>query len=95
MRALGLLLALAIGGGNPPTAGARGTVTAWDVARAHVLEHRFCVKVGGGWDYVTCAREVRERVGRSLCREQGPGDHDYLLQLGDDAPAPASTRCSP
>jgi len=95
MRALALLIALGFGGGNPPTAGARGTVTAWDRTRVTVLEHRFCVKVGTGWDYASCARAVRERVARKLCHEQGLGDHPYLLQLGDDTPSPERVHCEP
>jgi len=48
--------------GNPPSAGARGTVTAWDLSGTRVLEHRFCVRARGGWDYVECGARLREQV---------------------------------
>lgn len=79
--------------GTPPSAGTRGTVTAWDATAPRVLEHRFCMRAGASWDYVECGARLRERVDARLCAEQGPGRHPYRVQVGEGAPAAASVVC--
>ena len=68
-------------------------ITAWDEAGTKVLEHRFCIKTGGSWDYVTCGNRVRDRLKLQLCAERGPGLHKYLYQVGDGKPSASSVFC--
>ena len=79
--------------GNPPSAGVKGTATAWDESGAQVIGHRFCVKQARSWDYAGCGQALSAEVGRQLCAAQGRGEHVYLLQLGDAAPVRRTQRC--
>ncbi len=79
--------------GNPPSAGVKGTATAWDESGAQVIGHRFCVKRAGSWDYAGCGKALSAEVERQLCAVHGPGEHVYLLQLGDAAPVRRTQRC--
>lgn len=78
---------------NPPTAGRRGTVTAWNEAGDLVLDHRVCVRVRGSWDYVLCGSILRGRLKAQLCASRGPGTHRYLYQVGDGRKVPSSVYC--
>lgn len=68
---------------NPRSAGAKGTVTAWDESSTKVLEHRFCTKTRYSWDYVSCGNRLRDELKLHLCAERGPGTHKYLYQIGN------------
>jgi hypothetical protein len=75
------------------SAGTRGTITAWDPSNTRVIEHRFCTRTRGSWDYVACGHRVRDDVRDKLCTALGPGTHRYLYQIGDAKPSSSSVYC--
>jgi hypothetical protein len=77
----------------PRSAGAKGTITAWDTSEKRVIEHRFCTKTHSSWDYPSCGAKVRDDVRDKLCRHLGPGTHRYLYQIGDSKPSTSSVYC--
>jgi hypothetical protein len=77
----------------PRSAGARGTITAWDVSGTRVIEHRFCSKTHSSWDYSSCGARVRDEVKDKLCSHLGSGTHRYLYQVGDSKPLSSSVYC--
>jgi len=79
---------------NPPDAGAKGTITIWDEAGLVVLEHRYCVRTGATWDYVTCGKILRDRFKLHTCTENAAGTtHKYLYQVGDSKPVKSQLYC--
>jgi hypothetical protein len=77
----------------PSAAGHKGTITAWDLSQTRVIEHRFCSRTRGSWDYVACGTRVRDEVKDKLCANLGPGTHRYLYQVGDSKPSSSSVYC--
>lgn len=78
---------------NPPTAGTKGTITAWNEAGDTVIDHRVCVRIRGTWDYSLCGNILRDRLKLHLCSTLGPGTHKYLYQVGDGRKTPSSVYC--
>jgi len=76
------------------TAGTRGTVTAYELDRSTVLEHRSCFRTGGTWDYPRCGERLRDAVKGTLCGRFGRGTHHYYYQVGDGRPVRSSVYCS-
>ena len=83
----------AIADDNPPTAGHKGTVTAWNEAGDTVIDHRVCVRIRGTWDYSLCGNILRDRLKSHLCTTLGAGTHKYLYQVGDGRKMPSSVYC--
>ena len=78
---------------TPPSAGSKGTVTAWDESNTTVLEHRYCVRTRYSWDYLTCGNRLRDALKRRVCNERGRGTYRYLFQVGDGKPFPSTLAC--
>ena len=93
MLVLGALATQAGADDNPPTAGSKGTITAWNEAGDIVIAHRACVRTRGTWDYVLCGNILRDRVKSEVCAAKGPGTHKYLYQVGDGRKNPSSVFC--
>src|SRR4030095_15745837 len=68
------------------TAGTRGTVTAYELDRTTVLEHRSCPRSGASWNYMYCGDRLRDAVKLTLCGRLGKGTHHYYYQVGDSRP---------
>lgn len=77
----------------PPTAGRRGTVTAWNEAGDKVIAHKLCPRLGSSWDYLACGRALREQLTLEVCPVKGPGLHKYLYQVGDGRKNQSSVYC--
>jgi hypothetical protein len=77
----------------PPSAGAKGTITAWDESNTRVLEHRFCVRTRYSWDYPACGNRLRDQLKRRFCAANPPGTYKYLTQVGDGKPYRSTLVC--
>jgi hypothetical protein len=78
---------------NSPSAGRKGTITAWDESNTTVLEHRFCIRTRYSWDYASCGNRLRDALKRHVCTLRGPGSYKYLYQIGDGRPYPSTLHC--
>jgi hypothetical protein len=78
---------------NPPSAGSKGTITAWDESNTKVLEHRYCVRTRYSWDYATCGTRMRDQLKRHFCAANPPGTYKYLTQVGDGKPYLSTLVC--
>lgn len=68
-----------------PTAGTKGTVTAWE-GGTKVIDVEACTPTDdGGWDYVSCSHTLREKVVEILCK-RGAGKYSWGYQVGDEKP---------
>jgi len=77
-----------------PTAGTRGTVTAYELDGHTVIDHKSCLSSGRySWNYGRCGTRLRDSVKLELCVRLGRGTHHYMHQIGDGRPMRTSVYC--
>ena len=73
-------------------AGGKGMVAAMELDGTKILESSCPVK-GLSHDYVTCGKDLRDRVKERLCAQKGKGTHKYLYRVSDSKPTTSSVYC--